>query len=296
MRTLPLMLALALLAGCAPEATTPAAKPTPAPEKAATTPEAKAAPAPEVKAAPPTARATADGFLKLLGDAKPDLGVVAPDFLATLGPPVFDAEKQKGYSPGTAEERLKKLGGGVEYQIVSDVGQPDGASAWYRGVVQKSQKAEQFALWVAKSADGLFRVRWLHRSPVTGAFPDKFALPLEQMQPVFVAQAFLEVVAGRTALDLAPLLMTPGALKAIGGEPTAGDKAAGRAYNAAFLKTKLGTHADATAYALKKIAVEAKTAAVEGELVSPSGKQPFTLTLVPDAAGTTWQIDAFTLN
>ncbi|VTS06978.1 hypothetical protein [Tuwongella immobilis] len=266
---------------------------TTAPATTVSKPETPSLPAP---AKPKSAKDFADELVKQLTENKVALESIRTDFLAQIAPPVLESEKKLGYVTEKVQEWLAKQGKDVEFRIISEVGLPDSPSLWYRGLVDKAPTTEFFTLWIGREGTGTYQVRWFHRSPVEVRMPEGKPIPLDQMQPILVGQAFLEVVLAGTAPNLAPMLMTPRLCQAMGGDPTPADKARGMPYDATFLQTKLSAYKSFKGYSVLTHAVEGKTALIEGELFDGDRKQKFSLKVVLDESGTRWQIDGFTSN
>jgi hypothetical protein len=255
------LLGVLLAAGC----TKPSPNPPLAEKDKPTTPGAAS---PQAAAADPNAAVAAGLFVKdfltAVHAGTATAAQLTPQFKKVVAEPVFDADKQLGYSDSVADNWLKQYRGKLPSFTTSSPG-TDGDAAFFTGTVP-AEKPVQLAVRLVKSGGGWI-VDWLSVAEV-----GPVTLPADAA-PTFAAAAFLAALlagndtqaAGLMALETKKQLAPP-----FGGET--------RPYSPGILKTKLdGYRGPFTGFTIAK----ADGNIVTGELTGAAGKKAFALTLVP---------------
>ena len=250
------------------------------------------APAPKSTLGPiePEADQFATAFRRdvVMGTAKAD--ALSAAFLKAVGKPlVFQSDKDKGVSTGSAESWLRKVGEGVNFGLETKRPDQAGAVVYLRGALQKPGG---YCLRLVKEG-GAWKVDWLSVSAVEGTVT---APPTpEGAAQGFAVAAFVETVAGMPdEVRAAPLAaaVTP-ALRAAWAPPFEQDRSAGYDYNPAALVRKATNEigGGTTAYTAARVG---DLPEFKVELTKPAGKKTFVVKLVKGTGPSEWLVSEVT--
>ena len=165
---------------------------------------------------------------------------LSTSFKKAVGLPiVFEGDKAKGYSAGSAEDWLKKFGSSTRFGLPLSATQV-GDAALFRGPLVEKQGT--YSLRMVKEG-GAWKADWLSASSVSGPTVLPGAGSGEAVQQEFAAAALAEVICDKDALppDVRATVIAAGlspALRASWAPPFDGDKSKGYDFNVARMTLK----------------------------------------------------------
>jgi hypothetical protein len=233
----------------------------------------------------PTTKASAEAFLKSLGEGKIAAGQLTVGFKKLIAPPITDADKMAGFSPGEVSNWLKAF---EQSTFVVSQETTFGNAIALRGRVESGAKKDAFSVRLVRDGNEL-KCDWLQRTSRWDTVEPKKPYDAEVAAAQDVARNFLDTLLGG---DLRPTLL----LMSLDWKKLMAPYKSDPGYDAAFVVGKLKMlRNDAVSYSLAKAEAAGADQAKFGIDLEIEGKKvPYTL-LAKKIDGR-WVVDSFRSN
>jgi hypothetical protein len=237
-----------------------------------------------------TTRAATD-FLRAVGSGAATPTALSTAFLKVVGKPlVFETDVAKGYSTDAAQTWLRPFSG-LTFGLPT--GTAGGGAAVLSGSFQGDNRNGRYLVRLVQ--DGGWKVDWFQLSSVKPSTTTPTAGPDGPYQD-FAAQAFLDLLADKNALDikqratLLAHLLTP-ELRKNWAAPFSADTKDGYDFSRGQMELKFAEIGAVESYTLGAIS----DATAKGELTKAVGKKAITLKLTRGTPGQ-WLVSEFSQN
>jgi|GEM_PF-2662976 len=225
-------------------------------------------------------------FLIAVKDRKATADALTPEFKRAIAEPVFDADREKGYSDAAATQWLQNLApnvGNTEARI-------DFIGSTLAFAVAPGKNGGRAVVRLARNGSG-WKVDWFHIA--TKTLPDvDLSGNEDDAGAKFTSVAFVDSLLRRDYIEAESLMTTSS--KASLAPPFSSDKA--RGYSRAILKTKLESFGgNRERWTIVGTSREGATIQVNGAFQSGEMKTPFVLTLAKGTRPGDWLIEKFEL-
>ncbi len=237
---------------------------------------------------PPDAKGVAQKhvveFLTAVKNSKATADALTPEFKRVIAEPVFDADREKGYSDAAATQWLHNLATSVS----NTEARIDFMGSTLAFAVTPGKNGGRAVVRLARNGAG-WKVDWFHIA--TKTLPDvDLSGNEDDAGAKFTSTAFVDSLLRRDFAE-AESLMTPTS-KASLAPPFSSDKA--RGYSRAILKTKLESFGgNRERWTIIGTAREGATTKVTGSFQTGEMKTPFVLTLAKGTRPGDWLIEKF---